>query len=140
MRRVAELLSDFANERQVCRMDQKVYVARLAQRDVSVDQFRQRQPFIGHDFQTAGRQVIDDPNQLSRKKQGLVQVDLISLFERRALITWNGIFNFYERLIEKRLSAVPLREIEKNFPAKRLTQQCAESILFFAAWSRGTCG
>ena len=65
VRRIAEFADGVADARQVSRMDQQIDISGLPQGDVSIDQFRQRQAFVGHDFDAECRQVLNDSNQLA---------------------------------------------------------------------------
>ena len=78
---VAKFPDSVANAGPVCGMDQDIQVAGLPQGNVSVEQFRQGQAFVGHNFKAEFAKVIDDANQLARKKQGFMQVDLMALLE-----------------------------------------------------------
>jgi len=69
-----------------------------------------------------------------------VQVGLIELLQCGHLSERNSILNINQSLVEKRLSAVMVGEVEKKLPANGLACQEAEAGCLFLAGNFGTGG
>ena len=69
-----------------------------------------------------------------------MQVGLVAALDRGYLLAGNSVFYFNQSLIEQRLGAMMLGEVEKKIPANGLAQQEAKAGCSFLAGDFGACG
>ena len=65
MRHVADLPHRFLHALQICRMNEEIDIAGLAQRNIAVDGLRQGQTLIGNEVDTSLRQAVRNTNKFT---------------------------------------------------------------------------